>query len=65
MFRLKFCGPTDTAVRVGFTKNPVQLAAKAKVRSAAHAPITLIFVARILFWDSFRPLGSGAGGRSC
>jgi len=55
MFRLRLVGPTDTAVRVGFTKKPSQLAAKAKVRSAANAPRTLIFFASIGFWDSFRP----------
>ena len=40
-------GPTANDESVGLTKNPLQLTARAKVRSAAHAPITLIFFARI------------------
>ena len=32
-------GPTDTPVRVGFTKKPRQLAARASVARAAKAPI--------------------------
>jgi len=32
-------GPTEMLVSVGFTKNPVQLTAKARVVSAAKAPM--------------------------
>jgi|SRR5579862_1603463 len=35
-------GPTASAVSVGFTKNPVQLIASARVASAAEAPTTRI-----------------------
>lgn len=34
-------GPTARDVNVGFTKNPLQLTAKANAASAAHAPIKL------------------------
>jgi hypothetical protein len=37
-------GPTDNDERVGFTKNPVQLAAKAKDASTANAPSKRKFV---------------------
>jgi len=33
-------GPTAIAVRVGFTKKPRQLTARAKAANAAKAPIT-------------------------
>jgi hypothetical protein len=54
-------GPTDNEESVGFTKNPLQLAAKAKVKSTANEPISLRFLARMLFWDSFRPLDQARG----
>ena len=57
-------GPMAKDEIVGLTKNPLQLAARAKVRSAANAPITLIFCARIMFWDSFRAIRIRRGGRS-
>ena len=36
-------GSITISVMVGFTKNPVQLAARANVASAMHAPITRSF----------------------
>jgi hypothetical protein len=36
-------GPIASAVSVGFTKNPRQLMAKARVASAAKAPISRSF----------------------
>ena len=58
-------GPTANEEIVGFTKNPLQPTAKTKARSTANTPITRSFFASMLYWDSFRPMGSGAGDRSC
>ena len=55
-------GPTANDEIVGFTKNPLQPTANAKARSTTNTPISRSFFASMLFWDSFRPMGSGAGG---
>jgi hypothetical protein len=53
-------GPTEIEVIVGFTKNPRQLAAKAKVASTAQAPISLDFLANMVL-GLLRPLVLGLG----
>jgi hypothetical protein len=55
-------GPTEMELRVGFTKNPLQLASKAKVASAARAPIkrSCDFVEDIFFQAPWARPGSSA-----
>ena len=43
VWMLGVAGPTAIEVSVGFTKNPLQLAAKANAPSAANAPIRWSF----------------------
>lgn len=57
----RFAGPIANDVTVGFTKNPLQLTAKARLRSTANAPSSFNFVAGIFFGTPWAA-GSGAGG---
>jgi hypothetical protein len=54
-------GPTVMLLTVGFTKNPLQLTAKAKLRSTANEPISFNFFAD-MFSGTPWAAGSGAGG---
>jgi hypothetical protein len=54
-------GPTESELNVGFTKNPLQLTANAKVASAANAPIkrSFEFFESMCSWSSLGAPGSG------
>src|ERR1700747_3257082 len=54
-------GPTVILLTVGLTKNPRQLAAKARLRSTANEPIRFNFFAG-MFCGTPWAAGSGAGG---
>jgi hypothetical protein len=57
----RFAGPIANDVTVGFTKNPLQLTANPKLRSAANAPISFNFFAG-MFLGLLGPLVQGLGG---